>query len=313
MADKLKITGVSVPSELSAGDTYKIYVSVQNIDTGPGWTVSAKALVNSVGLVQLNPTQVFLTSGMGQLFYSDTLTMPNATEIIYCQPYYWDGTQWVDGQRFAAGPYKIALVGGTASLYGEIHSDKGLVANAKATLTGPQSYTSYSDTSGRFQFLDVPIGTYTLTLTKAGYRTWSESVVLDLAGIGYDIFPYMTSEVAATIQGFIHDSGGSPIPAVSIAINGRTTATQIDGTFTASDIEPGPYTIVCTKTSWQNASKEVTLVAGDNQVDITMLAVGETPPSKSWWDKHWKEVAIGGGCAAAIGGGIALAVRKRKR
>jgi hypothetical protein len=115
----------------------------------------------------------------------------------------------------------------------------------------------------------------------------------------------------ANLHGLVHDRGGNPLPAVSVSLNGLSTATMLDGTFGFTNIEPGKYTVACTKSGYQDVSKSITLSAGDNGLDITMLAEGEKVGIWEWIKEHWKWIAGGAGVAAAIGAGIALA-KKRK-
>lgn len=109
---------------------------------------------------------------------------------------------------------------------------------------------------------------------------------------------------AANLYGFVHDSEGNPLPAVSVSLNQHKTATMLDGTFAFANIPAGSYTITCTKTGYKDFSTDITLSEGDNEIDIKMLAEGEV-------EVPWLWIGIGVGAAAAIGGGIALA-KKRK-
>ncbi len=109
---------------------------------------------------------------------------------------------------------------------------------------------------------------------------------------------------AGNLYGFVHDSEGNPLPAVSVALNSYETATMLDGTFDLANIPVGPYTITCTKTGYKDFSKDITLTEGDNEIDITMKGEEEV-------EIPWMWIGIGVGAAAVVGGGIALA-KKRK-
>lgn len=109
---------------------------------------------------------------------------------------------------------------------------------------------------------------------------------------------------AANLHGFVHDTDGNPLATVSVSLNEYTTTTEPDGTFSLMDLGPGEYTITCTKAGYQDFSKSITLPAGDNEIDIKMLAEGEV-------EIPWLWIGIGLGAVAVIGGGIALA-KKRK-
>lgn len=116
--------------------------------------------------------------------------------------------------------------------------------------------------------------------------------------------------IVANLYGFVHDTSGNPLPEVSVDLNGYPATTNVDGEFSFEDIEPGDYTITCTKSGYEDTTKSKTLNAGDNEVDIEMLAEGEVPPPPPT-EVPWLWIGIGLGAVAVIGTGIALA-KKRK-
>lgn len=122
---------------------------------------------------------------------------------------------------------------------------------------------------------------------------------------------------AANLYGFVHDTDGDPLAAVSITLNGHETASMIDGTFWFLEIEPGDYTITCTKAGYKDRSKTISLVGGRNDEDIKMLGEEE---EESWWEKlkdwwesleTWEKGTIAG-TGVVLGVGIGLAVTKGK-
>lgn len=113
--------------------------------------------------------------------------------------------------------------------------------------------------------------------------------------------------VETNLYGLVHDTKGNPLPAVSVRLNGRATTTATDGTFSFLLIEPGSYTVICTKEGYQNFARPITLTEGENDIDIEMLAEGEALPTP----KYWPWVAVGAGIVA-IGGIAYVATRKKK-
>ena len=120
----------------------------------------------------------------------------------------------------------------------------------------------------------------------------------------------ITGVEVADLYGFVHDTDGNPLAAVSITLNGHETASMIDGTFSILEIEPGDYTLTCTKEGYKDRSKTISLVAGDNEEDIEMLREDE---EESWWERleTWQQALIIGGGASAVIGLLALATRER--
>jgi len=284
MADKLKITGVSIPSELSAGDTYSIAVTVQNITTTEYLTVAVRAVIQSDGAPWFTPSQQMIwptgnPSGVPPvgMFALQGLTMPNQAERVYVQAYYWDGAKWVEGAAYAKGPYDIKLIGGTASLYGgvqDIHSNP--IASAKLVLSGPNSYTAYSDSQGNYSFVNFPTGTYTLTITKAGYKTWGPNTYdFSLAGRNYQIFAQLSSLTTVVLGGLVKDKVGTLITGAMLTLNGLTATSDSRGEYSFGSVERKSYTITCKKVGYKDYSASITTdVVGDIlRWDIVMEVV----------------------------------------
>jgi len=121
----------------------------------------------------------------------------------------------------------------------------------------------------------------------------------------------------ANLYGFVHDTDGDPLAAVSITLNGHETASMIDGTFWILEIEPGDYTITGTKEGYKDYSKTISLAGGRNDEDIKMLREDE---EEGWWQKlkdwwagleTWEKGTIAG-TGVVLGVGIGLAVTKGK-
>lgn len=114
----------------------------------------------------------------------------------------------------------------------------------------------------------------------------------------------------ASLYGFVHDTGGDPLAAASITLNGYKTASAIDGTFWILGIEPGDYTLTCTKTGYKDRSKTISLAGGRNDEDIEMLGEEE---EEGWWEslETWQQALIIGGGASVVIGLVALATREK--
>ena len=117
----------------------------------------------------------------------------------------------------------------------------------------------------------------------------------------------------ANLWGFVHDTGGNPMAAVSITLNGHETASMIDGTFWILELEPGDYTITCTKEGYKDYSETISLTGGRNDEDIEMLR--EEEEEEGWWEslETWQKAAIIGGGASAVIVLLALATKERSK
>ena len=288
MADKLKITGVSIPSSLNAGDTYDIAVTVQNITTTEYLTVAVRAVIQSDAAPWFTPSQQMIwptgnPSGIPPvgMFVLQGLTMPNQAERVYVQAYYWDGANWVEGAAYAKGPYDIKLIGGTASLYGgvqDIHSNP--LTGAKLVLSGPGSYTTYSGSQGNYSFVNFPTGTYTLTITKVGYKTWGPNTYdFSLAGRNYQVFAQLSSLTTVVLGGLVKDKAGNLITGAMLTLDGLTATSDSRGEYGFGSVERKSYTITCKKMGYKDYSASITTdVVGDIlRWDIVMEAEPAAP------------------------------------
>lgn len=115
----------------------------------------------------------------------------------------------------------------------------------------------------------------------------------------------ITVEVAS-LYGFVHDTAGDPLAAGSITLNSHETASMLDGTFSILEIEPGDYTLTCTKEGYRDYSKTIRLTKGRNDEDIKMRGEEE-----GWWEslETWLKAVIIGGGASAVVGLVALATK----
>src|SRR5687767_8221877 len=67
------------------------------------------------------------------------------------------------------------------------------------------------------------------------------------------------------IQGFVLDDEVLPVPGVPILLSptGATTVTALDGGFSFSLLEPGPYSLIVSTLGFHPAQQPVDVVAGE--------------------------------------------------
>lgn len=84
---------------------------------------------------------------------------------------------------FAQTPASAAAPTTTGTVQGTIKDNTGApVANAKVTLTGVETQKTTTDAAGAFSFTNVTAGFYTLTATKPGYESATETDLAVLSG-----------------------------------------------------------------------------------------------------------------------------------
>ena len=99
----------------------------------------------------------------------------------------------------------------TAAVQGTVKDPSGaVISQAKVEVTGalPGSKTAETDSAGYYRIVNLPPGTYTMTVTKSGFQTWKRTgVVLD---VGRQPTIDVSMKVGATEQ-VVEVTGETPI------------------------------------------------------------------------------------------------------
>lgn len=123
---------------------------------------------------------------------------------------------------------------GTASLHGTISDPEGaVVPGAAATLSNPATgfaRTTKTDDNGFYQFLQVPPGTYTLTVSKTGFA------MLKVDGLQLLVDVAATSNATLRIQ-----AESSTVEVTSTAVQVNSVDATIGNAFGATQIESLPF------------------------------------------------------------------------
>lgn len=181
---------------------------------------------------------------------------------------------------------KPASVSG--ALYRE--STDNPIARCLVTLAATNQYTSTLATNdiyraqtwydGRFGFVDIPAGTY--TLSAKGYLPL-QLLTIDLpdpAGSPVTGLSVIVESRAGAIHGYASDgSGGPPVSELTVtamnALTRRTFIAQTDeyGYYMIHSLEPGTYSLTINAPGWlPEAPREVVLDSGDSALESFALS-----------------------------------------
>jgi sugar lactone lactonase YvrE len=135
------------------------------------------------------------------------------------------------------------------SLSGTVHqgSNTGpVLAGATVTFAGKTTTTS---STGTFSITGIQPGTYTLTISKAGFATKTVPgyvINQNLSGLQFYLTPVYT--VSGTVrQG---SSTGPVLAGATVSIAGKTATTTSTGTFSIAGIPAGTYTVTISKSGF---------------------------------------------------------------
>ncbi|MEZ4362764.1 MAG: endo alpha-1,4 polygalactosaminidase [Kofleriaceae bacterium] len=164
------------------------------------------------------------------------------------------------------------------------------VAGATVTLGGR---TTTSAANGSWSFAEVPVGTFTVTATKAGLRTASITRQTDgdptWASFGMTEDGQTTG--TAILQGVVYQGADSAnrIAGASISLStGQTVTADANGFYKLTDLPPGPVTITASKAGFTTASVSRTLANGAVEWGSVRLdpsggvAVWRPTPGTTW-------------------------------
>lgn len=76
----------------------------------------------------------------------------------------------------------------------------------------------------------------------------------------------------ASLAGFIHDEESGAIVGVTVRLNTHLTSTNEYGNFVYESLDPGEYSVNCSKEGYATYRSYITLVKGKNSVDIEMVS-----------------------------------------
>jgi len=169
--------------------------------------------------------------------------------------------------------------------YGQI---TGTVKNSKTFIpienvnltTQPVTSSITSDVTGKYTFVNVSPGTYTLLSKKVGYDSTTINVNV-IAGQITKADIYITEKdttvppTTGSIVGEIKDA--QTLIAISGAListnpSTSTVFTTNEGSYSFTSIAPGDYTISVSKIGYQNSTANITVVAGaESRADFMLV------------------------------------------
>lgn len=125
---------------------------------------------------------------------------------------------------------------------------------------------------GLFDFFNVPVGTYVLTIGRNGYGTVTRTVVVSAGtnDLGYiDLTP--TIQTGNAIGLVLDNTTSMPVAGATVAIGPYTGLTDASGGFGIGNITPGAYTLTVVANGYQTYSASVNIVSGGNDLGVIRL------------------------------------------
>lgn len=202
----------------------------------------------------------------------------------------------------------------TGTISGTVRDSTGTAVASASVSTQPASTTATTDSSGNFTLASIPIGSYSLTVTKTGYQTATLTGVGVAAGATDNVTVTMSVSPAATgmVSGTILGRKGVAQPSSPVGgamVCAETTPAQCatsaaDGTFTLAGINPGPVFLAATASGFSAGElKEAASVSAGSTVAGISITLSGSPTSSATYIGAIKCVA----CHSTLEAGLVTA------
>ena len=157
----------------------------------------------------------------------------------------------------------ISLTANGGTIVGSVEMNDGgekagVLITAKSS-DSKYSYTTSTDTDGKFTIPNAYPETYTLTLTKSNYAIITKAGIQSIAGQTTNAGVFSFSSEFGTIEGTVTDTKGNPIENAIVKIGEITAFTGSNGKFSKTGIGVGGYTVTISKESYTNQTLAQTI------------------------------------------------------
>jgi hypothetical protein len=184
---------------------------------------------------------------------------PHGSSVVY-----WP---WADG-AVAGGGSGSCTVGPSGTVTGTVAAEGEGLAGVPMELAGPVTLTMNTGSGGSYTFDDVPLGSYTLSISSppegTSFSTTSFSVSLSSNGQVVSVDFSGSFVRTASISGTV-TSGGVPLAGVSVILDGpdggSSTTTGSLGQYSFLNLRSGEYTVTA-----GTLSQSLTLGVGEAAV-----------------------------------------------
>ena len=127
----------------------------------------------------------------------------------------------------------------TAILSGVVTPTTGAVVEGASVSVGSATATTGAD--GRFELVDLPVGSATVVITAPLFDPRSDDVMLVAGSNTHDVA--LTPQRTASVSGFVRDSTGAVVASAIVLTATSSATTGADGRYELDDLPVGSTTI----------------------------------------------------------------------
>ena len=137
----------------------------------------------------------------------------------------------------------------------------------------PPAAIGLTDSNGNFALIVAP-GSYTVTVTAAGYNTASQPVSVKSGQRQTLSFKLTSSTATGSVAGNVSDGlTGSPIAGAIVTVsNGLTTVSDLNGNYSFPAVLSGSYTVTVSAIGYVSQSQVISVKPGHQTTQNFQLA-----------------------------------------
>lgn len=164
----------------------------------------------------------------------------------------------------------------TGTVYGTVTDNnnqpvQGATCTLNTLVTGAKATSATTDVNGDFTIVDVPVGTYTMTVSMTGYGSVTTNSFTLSSGTQVIVPSNETQITPTTATGTVtgtvtNATGGAAISGATVALQGTsyTATTDANGLYTISSVTPASYTVTGALTGYNSytSASQVTVTGG---------------------------------------------------
>jgi|GEM_PF-5826516 len=155
----------------------------------------------------------------------------------------------------------------------------GLVTTADGTpipgvKVAAQNLTTITDDNGQYRIDNLTSGSTIVTATRTGFQDFRQTVVLTVGDNALAIQMTPTSGTAV-LSGTVV-TGTAPVSGVTVTVQGTGVVSDSAGRYLFTNLTPGTSVITATRTGFQNFQQSISIVGGQNTVNINLTPSSTT-------------------------------------
>jgi trimeric autotransporter adhesin len=178
-------------------------------------------------------------------------------------------------------PHFVQFAAGVV-ISGVVTSGGSGLSGVTISLTGAATKSTTTDSSGKYRFLGLPDGAYTVSPSRTGYAFTPVSIDLNVSGADVTGQDFAATQIGYSVFGRV-TSDGSGLSGVTINLTGaatKSTTTDSNGNYSFTGLPNGVYTVTPSKTGYNMAPQSRSFningadVTGQNFAAITYSISG---------------------------------------